>query len=175
MCVPIDQQNFATCYVNDDCHSNLCVDSKCQAPGTKKVGEDCDDKTICELGSMCYKGFCSTRGYKPDGSLSGKCYNSAVYFQCQKAVAYCDYLSEETCQPKKYTDEPCGKSLSTKHHDYYLKEQCIFGRCIDGGFCGTRKPGDVGKPCSISKAIYQEENECKVAMGNGINTPAKTC
>jgi hypothetical protein len=174
-CVKPNQLIGTKCDENEECQSKTCFDSKCQPPNAKKVGDACDEKDssdFCQLGSMCWKGSCSTRGYKSDGTLGGKCIVNGEY-QCFPNTAYCDLSAGLTCQPKKSAAAPC--ALKVLGVNIPLSDQCFSDRCVEDGFCGTKDPGGEGEPCWTNEKVCREDYECRAGPGDGINGPKKTC
>lgn len=171
-CYRGNQALTAKCYGNEDCESKNCIAQSCQPPNAKLVGEACEEKDNCEVGSMCWKGSCSTRGFNyKDGTLGGSCYDAKHNVQCLDA-AYCDTAAGYTCQPKKGKDWACG--TNNVLDGLLAGSQCVSGRCAEG-FCGPSHVGTAGEPCSQNEKVCVGNFECKASLYDGVNGPAKMC
>lgn len=171
-CYRGDQAINSKCYANEDCKSENCIAEKCQPPNAKLLGEACEEKDNCEVGTMCWKGACSTRGFNfQDGTLGGSCYDAKHNLQCLD-VAYCDPTAGYTCQPKKQVGAACG--TKTVLDGLLAANQCATGRCVEG-FCAPDPAGIAGEPCSQNEKACAENFECSATPYDGVNGPKKIC
>lgn len=167
-----DQALNAKCDTDDDCHSKNCINQKCQPPNAKLIGETCEDKDYCQLGAMCWKGTCSTRGFNyEDGTLGGSCYDVKHNIQCLETT-YCDPNLGYTCQPKKGKGSTCGNKNVLD--GLLAGSQCVSGRCVEG-ICAPSHVGTPGEPCSQNEKVCVGKFECQDSLYKGANGPAKIC